>query len=225
MRLNVKWITVVMACFILAAVSSPAGATTLNPGDKNVTPDAIASIITGATVKAETKISFDVPDSDGSHLIGTVYEVALQRSTGTYDFLFQITVDGKSDNSVTGLSEKGFAGFKTDVSAVATQSLPSGTTPFATGDTAPDSARRSKSEGDVVTFDTDLGHGDTSYVLIIKTDATDFKNVGVSVEGSQSYNFQGFGPQVPEPASLVLFGGCFMGLGGAYCLRLRKRPA
>jgi hypothetical protein len=69
--------------------------------------------------------------------------------------------------------------------------------------------------------------GQTSYVFLIKTDALGYKTGQTTVSNGADGTFSGTFAPTPEPASVLLLGGCFAGLGLGYVYRRarRVRPA
>ena len=142
---------------------------------------------------------------------------SVYRSTGgTLDFYYQVTNNSPAPtfDEVHRLTGSSFAGFITDVwfiingAAVANTAAPGGT--FLTGTADPFTIDRSGT-GSVVGFNFpspgfDVDAGETSLVLLVRTNAPLYAPGFVSVINSGTLTRAAFEPAVPEPASLALFG-------------------
>jgi len=137
--------------------------------------------------------------------------VYLDTVTGKLDFVYQVSLTATSAGQVVeGVKGFNFTGFATDVGYIDPGS-----------GVIPASVHRSPG-GDTVTFNFGgITVGNTSRLLVIKTDATAFTggNIGV-VDGTQS-NVPGFAPG-PAPNTLVLAGAAFAGLAGVVVWRRRR---
>ena len=130
---------------------------------------------------------------------------------GCLDFMYQVSNNPSSTDSIARLTAINFTGFSTDVGFITNGSaLPGGL--FVTGTATPGLADRN-SAGDVVGFTFDypvvldeVGPGETSLVLVIETNA---KNIAAGhdnlIDGGVT-TLSAFEPTaaVPEPASWAL---------------------
>ncbi len=164
---------------------------------------------------------------------GIVREIVVADSSnpfgaGKLSFVYQFRV---VTGDVARLSGSSYAGVLTDVGI----NIPMA--PFFTSGTAmPSTIDRSAGLGDVVGFNfippvtPDGGSSDTSFELIIRTDAFTFVAGSIGVIDGGSETLSGFAPtpghafQTPEPASIVLLG---LGAAGicAYGWKRRKVTA
>jgi|GEM_PF-2483103 len=216
------------AMLVLMATSANVKATDLTPGHR-VNPDSNTISGVSGNIVADTGVM--------NYANGYAREIVVKDSaTGGLDFVYQVQL---AQGDLARLSASGFAGFSTNVSAV--QSLTgapnSGSEPlFTTGNQnvtpvsgssgGADRSSMAADHGNVVGFNFDAtqfaGAGATSYVLIVRTDATKLTSGNINLIDSSTATLSGFAPN-PEPASLVLFGSCFLGLGAALGWRRLKR--
>jgi hypothetical protein len=239
MRINVKiWTMALAAVLGLVAMSGVASAGSLLPGT-SIANDGNAATASGGTLLADTGFeAYTLKDTFG-HVKGTgfVREIVVKgdtsnpNGTSALTFIYQV----KDTTGFVGhVSMTDYTGFATDASAVtaATQNAndPAGTGAF-TATSSPAGLLKGSTpinrtgDGSAVSFDFDdgkFGAGKVSAVMIIRTDSREFVTGSISVIDGGTGNVPGFAPG-PEPASLVLFGGCFLGLGAAALKRRWKK--
>ncbi len=217
MRKSLRSLLCPIALAGLLYMSGSASATALAPG-ASVTP----GIETGAyTFVASTpNQAFNLGDGT----LGTVSEEVVRNfagspfGPGTLSFVYQVSVNSGEVEHVTGTS---FKGFSVDVGQAPVGGL------LGTGNVAATSANRS-GNGSIVSFNFGSGvnGGDTSYVLIVNTNATAYKTSTLGVIDGGGFTGAGFQPAVaPEFGSASLMGLMLVGFGGIYGVRRFRMPA
>ncbi len=204
------------ACLAAATLllgSSTAHATVLMPGG-TVVPELLGGPA-GTLLDSVTNVGYDTGD-----VTGALTAAVVRNASGTLDFYYQITNDVASLDSLATNTNSVFALlggplFATDVFF---REDNGGLAEFTAGDAGatPLMADRNFS-GRVVGFDfqnlpgaTGIDPGETSRILVIRTNATRFiPGISSVIDGGVD-SVDTFAPDaVPEPASLVLLGSAF----------------
>ncbi len=126
-------------------------------------------------------------------------------TTGNLDFIYQFQPETGTDPFISEVSASAFGGFTTDVGYDANTWF----TAFGPGNSAPTEVSRTAGAGNVVDFlfGTELTTGDTSDMLIVETNAKHYTAGSFGFIDNNTGNVAGFAPTVPEPTSILLFGG------------------
>jgi hypothetical protein len=208
----------ILSAAILLLGSSTAHATVLVP-NSSVVPDLLAG--PAGTVEASAVgLPFDTGDVEG-----TLTAAVVRNAAGTLDFYYQITVALTSLDSLSRNTDAAFALFTPSfvfTTDVFFREDTGGLAEFSDGDAGaqPLSADRNAT-GRVVGFnflappgETGIDPGETSRILVIRTNATVFTAGTSSVIDGGVDMVDTFAPDaVPEPASLVLLGSAFAAAG------------
>jgi hypothetical protein len=219
-----KGMTIALGAILAAAlVVSPAHATLLAPGGSVTAPNATFGSLpyAGGTVLAS--VVNETPYLSVL-LTGTLTTEVIRETGGTLDFLYQVTADPSNGDNIHRITVTGFTGVTTDVQ------FGTATSPFVAPTSLAMSSADRSSDGSTIGFQLapagsagGLAPGTTSYVLIVKTDATAFTTGTTSGIDGGIVDWASFAPvAVPEPSSLMLAGIgalCFVGYG------LRRRKA
>jgi len=197
----------------LTALPPTACANVIAPGTFNAGPD-ILTIPATSTLLASTSGPLDSATFTANYN-ENVYQ---DGNTGDLDFVIRVQ-DVSAVAPFSGLIEEistaSFAGFTTDVGYSLTNA-PS----LTAGSALPISISRSNA-GDTVSWNFDpspIEPGQTTALLVIDTNATNFTSGLISAIDAGSATVTGFGPTaIPEPTSAILL------TGGAY-LAFARRP-
>jgi hypothetical protein len=217
----------ILFALCLLAVPATAQATNLPVGTTGtgVAPDSVTASYPGGTILAAVNVNLAPA---GANWTATVREVVVRESGGSIDFLYQVTnTSSPGADSLERITLANFAGFTTNVSTA--NSLSSnvfgtafsgvGTSTgygFVNGGTqnAPDGVNRPTADNVGWNyFNTPIAPGQSSLVLIVKTNATTFGSGSISlIDTVTSTTFNGFSPN-PEPGTIILLAGCLGGMG------------
>ncbi|HEY6988633.1 MAG TPA: hypothetical protein VH369_09630 [Bryobacteraceae bacterium] len=191
-------------------MTSLATASVLTPGSSGA-PDPFSNA--GWTLLATTGSQALSTGTFTANATASVYsDSANTFCSGCLDFVYMVTRTGGND-PIERITAANFAGYMVDAGVVT--SSPG---------FAPDSVNRS-ADGGVIGFNyltTNLTGTDSTQLLVIQTNATNYMAGMLSVQDGQTANGVGFQPAAatPEPVSMTLLGGGLALLGGA---RLRKK--
>ena len=215
----------------LAVAIFPASASVLTPGTGGQVPDVFAGC-SGCTLLASTDSGIVTGSFNGLvlnfDLVSAVYsDPSNTFGAGDLDFMYQVTNEPTSTDSVGRVTATDFAGFLTDVGYTAAgATLPGGI--FVNGSVPPGLVDRNTAST--------IGFGfavpplfalvppdEASTVLIIQTNATNFTVGQASVIDGKATTIDALGPAaaVPEPISFLLLGGGLLALGLGHIRRSR----
>jgi len=227
----------------LVALASPCGAASLLPGT-SIANDAVATAAGGGTVVGTVSGVYTQVDFFGNITgTGLYTEYAIKgdasnpNGLAALDFLYQVS---SLTGNVGKVTMGSYGGFLTNASAVpASAEVPGVTvpllavfTPTTAGASVTTAAgttpiHRTPDPGTTVSFDfndaTFKAAGESD-VMIIRTDALTFGLGTISIIDGGTANVLGLAP-TPEPGTIVLFGGCLVGVTGAAVRRWRKGNA
>jgi hypothetical protein len=207
----------------LVLIAPPVQATILVPGAPPVPVSPLNALPAGSIVSnggTASTVSFTAVNSTGHvALIATLYfAVYKEAATGFLDFLYQVQSKkgGKDALALTLNSNFKPASFYLDASYLRSSApVPSGFLRVKTGETPPTTASLS---ADATTatfkFGTPFGPGSTSNVFLLGTHNLGFtRGTTTLVTRGTTTTITTFAPS-PEPSTLLLFAGCFLGLAG-----------
>jgi hypothetical protein len=208
------------ALLLALGLAGAAQANTITPGQSNVTPDIFNFSLTcpGGT-NCPSAVAANPFSLDGGNLTGTTQEgVFTDPNTHFLDFIYQVTVNPTSIDSLSSLTATGFtacspSGCTTDLGYQTNGGIFG--TPFANGTVTPNSIFRLAAPNDGTvgfTFSNPIGPGHSSDVLIIATNATNI------APGAPTPTPIAPTPITPEPASFLMMGGALLLLS-----RIRRR--
>jgi hypothetical protein len=166
----------------------------------------------GGTKIADTgSLPFTGLNAVNSTVFTGLLDTQVYADSGGLDFVYQFSNSANSIDSIERLTASGFSGYTTDADYIAGSGAAG---PFLVS---------SSSNGDTIGFSflsaSDVAPGQTSDILVIKTDALAFTASTVSVSDGGVANVDSFSPTaVPEPASMAMAAFGFSALG----LRRRK---
>jgi hypothetical protein len=226
------------AIVMTLAHSGAATAALLAPG-ASIANDGLPAAAAGGMLLADTTVlpymSVGVPV-----IAGTYREIVLKGDLNNpfgldkLDFVYQVTA---AVGSVGSFTMTDYTGSMTNASAVtsAVQNAnnPPATVPWlattAFGGLFGATPIHRTGDGSTVSFafnDALFGPGNTSVVMIVRTNATAFVPGAINVIDGNVAHEPGFAPAAPlvtpEPASLLLFGGLSLGVGAMAFRRHRK---
>jgi len=222
-----KKLLFIASVLALLGVSSPSYATLLASGS-TVVPDISPEAASSALIATTTSTFNTNNPGAGTGIKGSVTENVYRVVAGTLDFVYQVTVDSNSIESVEHVTGGSFAGFTTNVSQFASApGLATGTDPSITANRGGSPIPPGNTTGGVVSFNFGLlggifavQPGDTSFALIIRTNARNYKPGTIGVIDASGVTLPGFAPSaVPEPTSLMLLAGLSLGAAGAGAVR------
>jgi hypothetical protein len=189
-----------------------------------VVPSAEASLPAGSFVFAALNQAITGTNALGqTRFMGTLtFAVYRESATGTLDFLYQYR--DASGDPVEHVSTTDFGTFSANVTHLTT-TAPTG---FVLGTVTPTDATRNFSG--VISFDTTIPGAikpsETSQVFVIHTNATQIVPGTTSLIDGGIATVVTRGPTTaPEPATLTLFAGGLLGLGGLFGRRWKKGTA
>jgi hypothetical protein len=208
----------------LGIISPPVQATVITPGGGNTPLTPLVSLPAGQIVSNGGKVTVE-PFIGLFHgheaAVGTLYlAVYREAATGFLDFLYQIQYSKISQDAVMKQLTADVSAAKSYIDASYIRSLGKVPAGFLNvkGEQAPTSAFLS-ADGTTVGFnfghgEQGLGPGRTTDVFMFRTHVKGFRTGATKIHTRETDNIlPSFAPG-PEPSTLVLFAGCFVGLAG-----------
>jgi hypothetical protein len=222
------------AAAAIAVWVAPAQATPLAPGGST---NNIPTVTEMGTIEGTVTTQFQY--GSGANLVSGVLREVVVQPTGsnTLDFLFQVSIRPAGSGSGANAMMNMFtvSGFGVPVTTDVAQATSASnldtqngffTNPLTTGTQPVMAASRSPGTGDGVTFFAPTAAGQTSDIGIIRTNANAIANgTGTVTFDGHTLVFNTLIPDVtsvPEPVTMVLWGGSFAGLAFLGAFRRRK---
>lgn len=201
-------------------LSPMASAVVLTPGSGTTVLTDFSGITLG-TLVGSLNSPYTAVAAVGQQTGGTLYSRAYSGDSGAsgIDFFFEVTNTAGIADAVSQLTFNGFGGFITDVGFRTTpvDGINSGTVaPSGPGNIA---FRGSGANGNTVGFNFGstqqgtIAPGLASDILVIRTNATGVTTNQTGVADGITVNVPSLAP-APEPASIVFFGSCLLGMAG-----------
>jgi hypothetical protein len=202
-----------LSLVVAAGFCSLSSAAILVPGNAQVPPDTFSPLTTATLLATTGPQALSSGSFTGTGTAWVYSDPTNIFCANCLDFVYQVTDNGPQVNER--ISAAVFTGFSTDAG-------------YVTGGSGkvPNSVDRS-TDGSVVAFyypgANNLLPGQTTALLVVKTNATSFITGTFSVQDGLSANAVGYSPtSVPEPVSMCMFGGSLALLGLARLRRTAK---
>jgi hypothetical protein len=190
-----------LAVFGLGVIGFVAGAKAVIILPGQALPTTGVTSFAGPKVADSGLVPFTGTDIASNIVFTGLLDTQVYADAGGLDFVYQISNNANSADSILRLTASGLTGYSTDGDYIA-----------GTGAAAPFLVNRS-SDTDTVGFSflaaAGVQPGQTSDIMVIKTDATAFMPSTVSIQDGGNANVDSFAPvAVPEPvsAAIVAFG-------------------
>jgi hypothetical protein len=215
-----RFFLAIAAITAVALFAPGAKATPLSPG-QSVSPP-LQTMETGTLLASSTQ-SFTL-GRNATLVSGTLTDMVFRESGGTLDFVYQLSIS--KSGAQGSIAQLGVSDFSAPVTTDVFQSNVMGS------NSAFSKAMRSLDGASVLfTPATPFTAGNVSSLAIVKTNATSFDQDGsvTLITGLQgvigiSGTFEPIAP-VPEPVTMALWGGSFVGLACTGALQRRKTRA